>query len=120
MGMSRPRFMCVRRHHRRRGSLVTDSRAGIAGAIVGETQTGRCSSTRPSAWRAKRPRRPVRGIGSVGHGQPPKPVRAVVDEGLLDLGVGVHDERAVLRDRFADRAALQHAGTSVSRRRRQP
>ena len=33
---------------------------------------------------------------------------AVVVEGLLDLGLGVHHERSVLRYGLADRAALQH------------
>ena len=32
----------------------------------------------------------------------------VVGEGAADLGLGVHHERAVLRHRLADRAALQH------------
>ena len=47
--------------------------------------------------------------GIVGGPRPPaEPGRAVVGERLLDAGLVVHHERAVLRDGLADRAALQH------------
>ena len=53
---------------------------------LGSTATA--SSTSPSAWRAKRPASRAWTGSSLGHGQPPKPVRLVVGERLLDLVAG--------------------------------
>ena len=74
-------------------------------------------STRPSACRAKRAASPPCTGSGRSHGQPPKPVRGS-RERLLDLVLGVHHERAVLRDRLADRASLQHQDLGTRRRRR--
>jgi hypothetical protein len=57
--------------------------------------------------------RAVGGVGSV-----PRPTTElgapVVGEGLGDLGVGVHDERALLGDRLADRASLHDEELDVA------
>jgi hypothetical protein len=45
----------------------------------------------------------------------PKPARLEVLEGLPDLGLGVHDERAVVLDVLPDRLAAEDQRLEVAR-----
>ena len=99
----------------------------VAGTPFGDTRLLRIGTQARAAALTRRPLRtgtgtilaPVGmageafGVASVhrvvgGPGPAAELRRAVVGERLLDLGFVVHHERAVLRDRLADRAALQH------------
>jgi len=52
-------------------------------------------------------------VGQVGGWNAAEPARLVVLESLDDLGPGVHDERAVVHDRLANRPAAENQDLQV-------
>ena len=108
-----------RRHAVRRHALPPHRRAS---ARRGDSPANAPAYARP-VLAAVGPAREAPGLAVVhgivgGPGPTAELGGAVVGERLLDLGLVVHHERSVLRDRLADRATLQHERFRAVRDRR--